>query len=187
MKKTTKTIICLILCFAVVFSLASCGGIMELLTGGNNRNGYTGGMSWGDPHAYSNVEIYWLETYDEAVTAIEGLKAAGNEIPEGLISDYESDLVDAKYLFVVNTHKIEKRAKDTKWYDHKYKAVDRVEYYGFLDKISIEELEYSETNDYRFVCASNDGKIKYVNVGDKSAVLPENFEEEFTASLESIK
>lgn len=186
MKKTTKTIICLILCFAVVFSLASCG-VPILLTGGNNRDGYTGGISWGAPYASIHMEIYWLETYDEAVTALEGLKAAGNEIPEGLISDYESDLVDAKYLFVVDTYKIKKRAKDTKWYDHKYKAVDRVEYYGFLDKISIEELEYSETNDYRFVCASNDGKIKYVNVGDKSAVLPENFEEEFTASLESIK
>ena len=146
MKKRIKTFISLILLLSVLVTLTSC----EILGLGDNSGSkqYTGGLRY-ESHFYNNREIHWLETFEEAMTAIEHLRAAGNDIPNVYIADYENETVDAKYLFVVNTYK-SKRLKDgEEWYDRKLHEVERIEYYGFLESVTIEQIEYSNVEFYK--------------------------------------
>lgn len=140
MKKSLKLVISLVLCLAVVLSFVSCGLIYQP----KRPAGYTGG--WAINH--SGVDIYWVETYEEAMEAIEHLEAYDNEIKQGLISSYENEKVDAKYCFMLYTNNTKKRKKGQKWYDHKYSKVNVV-YFGFLDNVTIEELEYSFFDKYK--------------------------------------
>ena len=72
MQKCEKLIISIILLISITLSLASCG----LLTTSNKRpEGYTGGLGPHEPHFYDNMEIHWMETFEEAMEAIEHLEA----------------------------------------------------------------------------------------------------------------
>ena len=148
MKKRIKTFISLILLLSVLVTLTSC----EILGLGDNSGGkqYTGGLRY-ESHFYNNREIHWLETFEEAMTAIEHLRAAGNDIPNVYIADYENETVDAKYLFVVNTYKAKRLKDGEEWYDRKLHEVERIEYYGFLESVTIEELEYSYISIHKYV------------------------------------
>ncbi|MBR2972319.1 MAG: hypothetical protein IKC61_05275 [Clostridia bacterium] len=140
MKKSLKLVISLVLCLAVVLSFVSCDSIIYYSK--PRPKGYTGGFAR-EPHWYSGREIYWVETYEEAMTAIEHLEAAGNKIPYGVISSYENEIVDAKYCFVLDIHGAKKLKKGQEWYDRKEVRGLKIFYIGFLDKITIEELEFS--------------------------------------------
>ena len=135
MGKTSKILISLLLLVSIVCSFASC----ELLPW---HKEYTGGIS-AESHFYSNKEIHWVETYEEAMVAIQHLEAAGNKFERTAISNYENDTVDAKYCFILNTRDSEKPQDGQSWYDRKCVHGISVFYVGFLDKISIEDLEYS--------------------------------------------
>lgn len=148
MKKSLKLVISLVLCLAVVLSFASCSLFYWVV-----NDGYTGGFP-NEPHFYGGNEIYWLETYAEAMEAIEHLEAYDNVIEQGTISSYENEIVDAKYCIIVYTSGSKRLKKGQKWYDHKYSQVT-VSYYGFLDKITIEELEHSDINYYRYFTVGN--------------------------------
>ena len=138
MKKLKSIIVSLVLLISIVLSFASCGLIYE----SNKRPaGYTGGFP-NEPHFYSNLEIHWVETYEEAMEAIEHLEAYDNRIYKNFISSYENDVVDAKYCFWLYTENTQRRKKGQQWYDHEYSRVS-VSYFGFLDKVTIEEIEYS--------------------------------------------
>ena len=142
MKKIVKTLICILIIVSVTVSIVSCKR--------SRPEGYTGGISGVPPTYYMQNKIHWLETFDEVTTVIGYLRAAGNDIPDTYISSYETDTVDAKYMIICNVEGIPKQKDGEEWYDRKYKSVN-VTYYGFLDKISIEELEYSRLNLYRVI------------------------------------
>ncbi len=148
MEKRIKTVVCLLLLLSVVLSMASCGifGIGKQ----NDGKRYTGGFSI-ESHFYIHREIHWLETFDEAMTAIEHLRAAGNDLPNIYIAGYENETVDAKYLILVNDYRTPKQKEGEEWYDRKFNKVEKIEYYGFLDKVSIEEIEHSYFKNYKHI------------------------------------
>ena len=152
MEKRIKTVVCLLLLLSVVLSMSSCG----ILGIGKQNDGkrYTGGFSI-ESHFYIHREIHWLETFDEAMTAIEHLRAAGNDLPNIYIAGYENETVDAKYLILVNDYRTPKQKEGEEWYDRKFNKVEKIEYYGFLDKVSIEELEYSYVKNYKRITFSS--------------------------------
>ena len=166
MRNFKKSVVALLLLVSVIFSFASCD---ILFNDDEHPEGYTGGFP-----CYSSVydcmegkEIYWLETYEEAMEAIEHLEAYDNDISKSIISSYENDAVDAKYCFIVTTTGAKRLKKDQKWYDHKYSQVT-VSYYGFLDKITIEELEHSAVNYYRYFCVGLENKSEFDALVEKS-------------------
>ena len=222
MKQILKPLICLVLCISVVLSVASC----DLLTKKDKHpEGYTGGFC-AEPHFYSNREIHWLETYDEAMEAIRHLVSAGNEIPRRPISSYENEFVDAKYCFNLNTYRTPELKEGEEWYDRKFHSIT-IFYIGFLDDITVEELEYSYYEIYKHIRVTPDGieelyphdsrtyecvrydawykndmddggytcyvvreydneyvaRIRYYNIEDHLAVLPESFHQEFADSV----
>ena len=146
MQKCEKLIISIILLISITLSLASCG----LFTTSNKRSrGYTGGLGPYEPHFYDNMEIHWMETFEEAMEAIEHLEAAGNKIPYRVLSSYENELVDAKYCIHFSTYGSKRLKRGQNWYDREQINELRIVYYGFLDKITIEELEHSYIMNYR--------------------------------------
>ena len=146
MKKSLKLVISLVLCLAMVISFASCNiiGINQ----SKHPSGYTGGFN-PNPKFHVGLEIYWVETYEEAMEAIEHLEAYDNKIGQCIMSSYENEAVDAKYCFKLYKGNTKKRKKGQKWYDHKYSQVT-VSYYGFLDNVTIEEIEYSMIGRYKY-------------------------------------
>jgi hypothetical protein len=113
--------------------------------------GYTGGLR-SVVHSDSYREVHWLETFEEAMNAIEHLEAAGNKIPLDAISNYENETVDAKYCFILNTYGTKRLKKGEEWYDRKLVNPMNISYFGFLDKVTIDELEYSYYDSYKTIC-----------------------------------
>lgn len=156
MKKTMKALVCFLIVFSMVLTLSGCeilGGLAMIAYSNiaySNEQRYTGGFS--RPIAYYHVaDIYWIESFDDAMSAIEHLRAAGNDIPNTYISSYENDVVDAKYLFILDKQGMSKEEKQKTWYDRKYTVLVQISYYGFLDEVTVEELEYSYVELYRHV------------------------------------
>lgn len=159
MQKLFKTTLSVLLCLILLLSAASCelvDKVKEFFAYDSiNYNpdhppGYTGGFSWPGKR-YRSTEIHWVETYEEAEFIIDRLRENGTKLYRSMISSYENDVVDAKYCFLVFMDKNdEKPGKNQAWYDTKRSSV-AVDYYGFLDKISIDELEYSYYERYRVI------------------------------------
>ena len=143
LKKTLSTIFCLTL----LLSITSCGfvewikNVYDENSCGETPEGYTAGF-WEPPYFYENREFHWVETFEEVLIAIEHLEAAGNDIPKQIMSKYETDLVDAKYCFIMDIASGHKEDKSKVWYDRKANRI-LIWYIGMLDDLSIEELEYT--------------------------------------------
>ena len=164
MKKVIKALICLLIIVSVMLSFASCEVLEYAFVYGyaivtniqsHNYDGYTGGL-YGLPRSfYTSHEIHWVETFDEAMTVIEHLRAAGNVIPNIYISSYENESVDAKYIFVVNTGNTREQRDGEEWYERKFNFIDQIGYYGFLEPVTIKELEYSRVRQYKCTTLKN--------------------------------
>ena len=166
MKKAMTTLISFILCVSVLLSFTSC----DLFTDEDPYDmGSTGGLRM-EPHFYEGREIRWVETFEEAMIAVEHLAAAGNKLQTKTLSSYENEFVDAKYCFIINTFKSKKPGKGQSWYDRKTINTIAISYYGFLDKISISELVHSYIDQYRYVYPIN-GEITELQPGDKLTYL----------------
>ena len=146
MKKFKKIFICILLIIATAVSMSSC----NLFTHYRRKGDYTGGVHVPDrSHYFSTNEVHWVETYEEAMLAIEHLQAAGNKV-RALLSSYENEYVDAKYVFRIHKDGSKKLEKGQMWYDREeIRSTVSVYYVGFLDKITVEELEYSYFDRYR--------------------------------------
>ena len=147
MKNIRKIVITLWLLGALVLSLASCGTIISF---NKPPKGYTGGdIIFIERYFFAYNEIHWVETYEEAMFAIERLKANGNNVSVQ-ISTYENEYVDAKYVFHIPKKGSKGLEKGQMWYDREdIQSLVSVRYIGFFDKITIEELEYSYYQRYR--------------------------------------
>ena len=154
MKKFIKNTICFLLLISVMVSFASCGIMIYTV---KLPKGYTGGIPiYTNRKAYfSEHEVHWVETYEEAMLAIEHLQAAGNKV-KAFLSTYENEHVDAKYVFRIRKGGSKKLEKGQMWYDREeIQSTVIVDYIGFLDKITIEELEYSYFDKYRSFAISD--------------------------------
>ena len=140
-----------ILLLAATLMLSSCG--YPFVRKSIFPEGYTGGfgIEYGSGH-----EIYWVETYEECVEAMDQLKSHGSTFQKNIIFSYEGDLFDTKYCFMF-LHK-----KDgVKYGDNPYdRWADKVVVLtvGFFEDVTIEELVYSDVYDYRGIRSS---KVSY--------------------------
>ena len=144
----------------IIFSLPSCGPFRRSIF----PEGYTGG--WGIEFG-SGEEIYWVETYEEAVAAMDQLKSHGSTFYKTAIFSYEGDLFNTKYCF-----RFQGKKDNVKFGDNPY---DRwaenvvVESIGFFEDVTIDELVYSNIDDYFwFQCCTprnfNELCEKYPNI-----------------------
>ena len=116
--------------------LSSCGNIWFGTSG--FPEGYTGGFekSYGP-----EIEYYWVETYEEALEAINLLKSHGSTFEESVIFTYEGDMFDTKYCFKMSGSRDYVKFGDNP-YDRWAENVE-ITAFGFLENISIDELVYS--------------------------------------------
>ena len=167
MKKCKKIIISILLIAAIVTSLSSCGLVGRISRYLENKEkqknehpiscscyptyseGYTGGFDLSDPkhNSINDYEIHWLETYEELLVAVEHLRAAGNTINISLPS-YETEGVDAKYYISFKRKGSNHLEEGQEWYDRGGISHINIDYYGFVDDVTIEELVYSYVSRY---------------------------------------
>ena len=160
MKRTAKLFVSLILLISIVFSSASCQYVDELIgivkkgeevkndKNGEGRcdccirteDGYTGGIT-DRQHEHDKYEMYWLETYDEVLEAIELLKSHGSTITPSLAFNCEGELMDVKYCFLFEKKNAEPLEEGKNFFDRKIDG-GKFGWYGFFEEISIEDLVY---------------------------------------------
>lgn len=156
MKKPAKILISIMLLVSIVVSFVSCDLIDSILHKFNrpsshplydpylyreNENGYTGGYSI-LAFDHENREMHWMETFDELKVAISHLINAGNKVANELIPTYENEVVDAKYFVMLKDKDWQPLSEGQLWYDRKGVDSIVIYYVGFLEEVTIEEIEH---------------------------------------------
>ena len=165
MKKTIKTI-SLLLAVSLCLSLFGCDYINEWMgkngeqnvgesddiVGGNHSyhelfpDGYTGGFRH-QPGA--NIEYWWVETYEEAIEAIELLKSHGSTFSDEMILTYEGDEFDTKYCFTITG--VGAKTEKIKWGDNpfnRYAENVKISCFAFFEDVTIDEINHSYVSKY---------------------------------------
>lgn len=137
MKRIVSAI--LVIC-TLLLCLTSCGPVFRSSI---YPEGYIGGVgiSYG-----SGAQLYWVETYEEALECIELLKSHGSTISESLLYSYEGDLFDTKYLFTFSG-----KMDAAKYGDNlcdRYAENVSVETYGFFEDVDIKDFEYTYISNF---------------------------------------
>ena len=162
MKKATVKIISLILTLVISASVL-CGCEIfdaqpdEPESGNYNYHdlfpeGYTGGFRH-QPGA--NIEYWWVETYEECLTAIEFLKSHGSTFVDDTLFTYDGDLFDCKYCFKITGGTTE----TIKWGDNPFdRYAERVSLtcYAFLEEVTLDELNHSLVSSYESYFINSD-------------------------------
>ena len=161
MKKTIKILISTMLCIAMLLSFASCNYINGIINPQSNTNsgnnttnkkdrivpeGYTGGLEY-DLCFHEVYAVYWLETYDEVLEAVELLKSHGSTIKRSIAFDCEGELLDVKFCFLYPRSKAQKLEEGKNFFDRK---IDNGEFkwFAFFEDVTIDELLYSSVERY---------------------------------------
>ena len=174
-----KPLICLVLCISLVLSFVSCqyiDPIIDKITGERDNNdvnkkdpavkesththeivpkGYTGGAAF-DPCFHAEKGVYWLETYEEVLEAIELLKSHGSTVSRSIAFDCEGDLLDVKYCFLYSKSKAEPLEEGKNFFDRKIDGGE-FQWYAFYEDVAIEDFMY-----YNLVIDYDVMRIKYV-------------------------
>ena len=137
MKKFRKIAVSLLLLVAISVSFASCDILPFDFTNDDPLN--LSSRSAEIRKRYANTEIYWLDTIEEALTAIEHLEAAGNKITKNIISTYENEYVDAKYHFIFTRSNSNKLKKGQMWYDREGLNNVHITYIAFMEDVTIDD------------------------------------------------
>ena len=105
-------------------------------------------------------EVWWVETYDECVEAIELLKSHGSKFCNGTILSHDGDLFDTKYRFTIflsdSTYQTESIQFGENPFDRRAMRI-YVDSYVFFEDVTIDELNYGDIEDYN---------VYYVNTSD---------------------
>ena len=169
MRKIKKSLVALLLLVSVIFSFASCQYVDVFLNknqednGGLNNeknetkdeykedvwciccrernDGYTGGVT-SNAEFHEKYGVYWLETYEEVLEAVELLKSHDSTIDCTLAFDYEGELFDSKFCFWYEKEKAEIHEEGKSFFDRKIDG-GKFEWFGFYDDITIEEMMYN--------------------------------------------
>lgn len=162
MKRTLKTLICLLLCIAMMISFASCE-IVDYVSGwfeedvdedDKNDNdlqisqptfpeGYTGGSR----SVYlSFYDVYWVETVDELIDAVSRLEAHGSTVDKMAIFDFSEDEFDFKFMISIKRESAEPLSEGQNEFDRKCDDVE-ISWFAFDDYITIDELLYTYAED----------------------------------------
>ena len=116
------------------------------------RNFYPDGYTCGFPYSHSayrsGIEIWWIETYDELIEAIDLLKSHGSQFRKTTFFTYEGELFDTKYCITIyNTGDY---TDDIQFGDNPYdrKACVEIASYAFLEDVTIDEINYGDVRGY---------------------------------------
>ena len=161
MKKFQKIAISLLLLIAITVSFASCAYIDKFkiwLNKGSTKShdhdcdcyhrtedGYTGGMS---PYKWfhDEYEVYWLETYEEVLAAVELLKSHGSTIKPNIGFNYDTEILDSKFCFICEKVDAEPLEEGKNFFDRKIDG-GTFYWYGFREAVTIESFLYNVTAD----------------------------------------
>ena len=95
----------------------------------------------GDSHFHETTGLYWLETYEEVLEAVELLKSHGSTIEKtvGFNCEDEIEIFDEKWCFVYQKSKAEPLEDGKEFFDRK---IDDGEfrYFAFKESVTIDEL-----------------------------------------------
>ena len=160
MKRIVKILISSLLCISFLLLINSCdyidnakktSGSKDTTDNDSNyaipcdccrrtEDGYTGGLS--DRQAYHHeYEMYWLETYDEVLNAVELLKTHGSIITCSLGFNYDSDVIDSKFCFLFKKENAEPLEEGKEFFDRKIDDGEFI-WFGFFEDITIDDLVY---------------------------------------------
>ena len=159
MKKLVKKTVGVLLILLMLFSaLTGCGtaneqGENEGACGGSNNTffpeGYTGGFPDLISEPEGGVELWWVETYEECLSAIDLLKSHGSTFVETAIFSADGENFDTKFCFVI-THG-NRYTEKIKFGDNPFDrlAFDvRIITCAFFDDVTIDEINYGDIHDY---------------------------------------
>ena len=174
MKNFKKRILSIILLVSVMLSFASCQYI-DIITNSKNESsdvnvhsdtphscpgcqrtedGYTGGLShFQDFH--DEYGLYWLETYEEVLSAIELLKSHGSTIKRSIAFNYDTDLFDIKYCFMYKRSEAESLEEGKSFFDRKIDGGE-FRWFAFYDDVEIDDFIY-----FKYVSYYNIMEIDY--------------------------
>ena len=168
MKKIVSIILTIILLSSTLL-LSSCD---YLSFGGRNHNipgWYVGGYE--GIHNGMGMEFYWVETYDEMLAAVESLKSHGSTFGESMIFNYDSELFDTKYCFVMKRDKAESIEWGEDPFDRKVLDVS-IKSVAFLDDVTVDWVTknlVSQCDSYELDYANLDlGNLRDVDFSDLS-------------------
>lgn len=152
MKKRIKVFLGLLLCITFVLLSSSCQYIDFFNNQADNENneqssivpdGYTGGMSH-DLTFHYEYAVYWLETYEEVLSAIELLKFNGSTISRSIAFNYDGDFFDIKYCFIYQRSKAEPLEDGENFFNRKIDGGE-FRWYAFCDDVEISDFMYHKT------------------------------------------
>lgn len=112
--------------------------------------GYTGGFTR-DPCMHAVTGLYWLETYEEVLEAIELLashgstvenKQYGNTVKRSIGFNYEGDLFDVKWCFMYSRSNAEPLEEGKSFFDRRIDEGE-FEWFAFAKDVTIDKLVYS--------------------------------------------
>ena len=169
MKKVSEILISMLLCIAVLLSITSCDYINGIINPQSNTNsdtdantpnttntsnttnkkdrivpkGYTGGLE-SDLCFHEVYAVYWLETYDEVLAAVELLKSHGSTIKRSMAFNCEGELLDVKFCFLYERSKAQKLEEGKNFFDRKIDDGEFI-WFALYDKVSIDGMMYNNT------------------------------------------
>ena len=161
MKKFKKIAISLLLLIAITVSFASCEYVdkakewIDQISGKVDETPDTtvdtlppestepedpviGGLS-SEELFRLDFEFYWLDTYEEVLEAIELLESHGSTVNRNIISTYESEQIDSKYLFLCEKKNAEPLEEGKDFFDRKMDDSCFL-WYGFYNELTVEYL-----------------------------------------------
>ena len=157
MKRSFK-FLCLLLALVTCFFLVACEEEEEEIAKCCKRKydaydfypeGYTCGFPDSYDPSYFWYEIWWVETYDELIEAIELLKSHGSTFEKTSFFTYDEELFDTKFCITIPNDG--DYTDDIKFgdnpFDRKASGV-KIESYAFFEDVTIDELNYGNVLDY---------------------------------------
>ena len=168
--KVFYRIISLALAFVMVFYSVSCNGTDadgSDMNGGdssdNGKNdeplgnyqpwnfypeGYTAGDWYHMRQPGAEMEIWWLETYEELLDAIALLQSHGSTFKKMSFFAYDGDLFDTKYSVRIRQYNSTEKIKFGDDPFDRYAVGVEIETYAFFEDVTIDELNYGSIYNY---------------------------------------
>ena len=111
--------------------------------------GYTAGFPRMINKPAPRLEFWWVETYEEALVAIELLRSHGSTFANSAVFTHDGELFDTKYCFKICLE--QKDTEEIKFGDNPFdRCAKNVEItsYAFFDDVTIDEINRSDVLDY---------------------------------------
>ena len=152
-----KRLLSILLAFSLSFCLLSCNDkksdINDIVDGNHPKwnfypEGYTGGFPGVLTQPGLELEIWWLETYEECLAAIKQLRSHGSTFCESSIIASDGVFFDTKYSIEICW---ERETEKIKYGDNpfdRHATSVRIYSYVFYEDVTVDEISYGDIKDY---------------------------------------